>query len=88
VWGALRNDAPTKLSHKQATALASEFYRVWADSEGRSRSTAMEHVPGVGWKRVDEIQDELEAHWEAIVAMWEKVGKADDPKRPRGLSAR
>jgi hypothetical protein len=25
---------------------------------------------------------------EAVIAMWEKVGKADDPKRLRGLSAR
>jgi hypothetical protein len=48
----------------------------------------MEHVPGVGWERVDETQDELEAHWEAVVATSEKVGKADDPKRLRGLSAR
>jgi hypothetical protein len=44
VWGALRDDAPTKLSHKQATALAGELYRVWADSEGRARSTAGESV--------------------------------------------
>lgn len=81
VWAALRNDVPTKLSHKQATALAGELYRVWADSEGRARSIAIEHVPGVGWKRVDETQDELEAYWEAVVAKWEKVGKADDPQR-------
>jgi hypothetical protein len=25
---------------------------------------------------------------EAVIAMWEKVGKADDPKRLRGLNAR
>ncbi|QND73994.1 tyrosine-type recombinase/integrase [Tardiphaga robiniae] len=82
VWAALRDDAPTKLSHKQATALAGELYRAWADSEGRAQSVAMEHVPGIGWKRVEETQDELEVYWEAVVLMWEKVRQAaDDPKR-------
>ena len=33
IWTALREDAPIKLSHRQATALAGELYRVWADGE-------------------------------------------------------
>lgn len=81
VWAALRNNVPTKLSHKQATALAGEIYRGWADSESSARSLAMQHTPGVGWVRADETQDEQEAHWEAAVSMWEKVGRDDDPKR-------
>ncbi|MEH2472891.1 GH24 family phage-related lysozyme (muramidase) [Nitrobacteraceae bacterium AZCC 2161] len=64
VWAALRNDVPTKLSHKQATALAGQLYRVWADSESNARSIAMQHTPGVGWVRVDETSDEQEEHWE------------------------
>lgn len=52
VWKALRQDAPIKISHRQATALAGEFYRVWADEDGRSRSIAMQFTSGVGWARV------------------------------------
>jgi hypothetical protein len=48
VWQALREDAPIKLSHKQATALAGELYRVWADGETRARSISMVHTPGIG----------------------------------------
>jgi integrase len=81
VWSALRNDVPTKLSHKQATALAGQLYRVWADSETSARSLAMQHTPGAGWARVDETPAEQEAHWEAVVSMWEKVARADDLKR-------
>ena len=81
VWAALRNDVPTKLSHKQATALAGELYRVWADSETNARSTAMQHTPGAGWVRVDETSDEQKEHWEAVVSMWEEVGRTDDLKR-------
>lgn len=81
VWEALRNNAPAHLTHRQATALAGELYRVWADSESRARSVAMVHTPGVGWELEAESQDEQEAHWAAVVAMWEKVGKDGDPKR-------
>ncbi|MGY2902170.1 tyrosine-type recombinase/integrase [Bradyrhizobium sp. URHC0002] len=81
VWEALRNDAPAHLTHRQATALAGELYRVWADGESRARSVAMVHTPGVGWAPDIDSQDEQEAHWAAVVAMWEKVGKDGDPKR-------
>jgi integrase len=81
IFQALRNDTPVHLSHKQATALAGELYCVWADSEDRARSIAIVHTPDVGWERCEETQDEVEAHWEAVVAMWEKVGDDRDPKR-------
>jgi integrase len=81
VWEALRNDAPAHLTHRQATALAGELYPVWADSESRARSVAMVHTPGVGWAPDTESQDEQEAHWAAVVAMWEKVGQDGEPKR-------
>ncbi|MFK4562468.1 integrase [Bradyrhizobium ottawaense] len=80
VWEALRNDAPMHLTHRQATALAGELYRVWVDSESRARSVSMVHTPGVGWAPDTDSQDEQEAHWAAVVAMWEKVGKDGDPK--------
>jgi integrase len=79
VWKALREKAPVSLSHKQATALAGELYRVWADGEHRGRSISMVHTPGLGWQRGSETQDDQEAHWVAIGTMWEKVGASGDP---------
>jgi integrase len=79
VWTALREDAPIRLSHRQATALAGELYRIWADGENRARSIAIEQKPGGGWQRVHETQAEQEAHWAAIEAMWERVGASGDP---------
>lgn len=74
VWQAFRNDAPVHLTHRQATALAGELYRVWADSESRARSVAMVHTPGVGWAPDTESHEEQEAHWAAVTEMWERVG--------------
>lgn len=79
VWTTLREDAPIKLSHRQATALAGELYRIWADGENRARSIAIEQKPGGGWQRVSDTQADEEAHWSAIVAMWEKVGESGEP---------
>lgn len=79
VWAALREDAPVKLSHRQATALAGELYRVWSDGENRARSIAIEQKPGGGWQRVSETQADQEASWAAIVAMWERVGASGNP---------
>lgn len=87
VWTALREDTPVKLSHRQATALAGELYRIWADSENRARSVAIEQKPGGGWQRASVTQADEEAHWAAIVAMWERVGDCDNPadlERPLG----
>lgn len=81
VWKSLRSDAPAHLTHRQATALAGELYRVWADSESRARSVAMVHTPGVGWAPDTESHQEQEAHWGAIAEMWEKVGHDDEAKK-------
>jgi hypothetical protein len=49
VWQALRNTKPTALTHRQATALAGELYRAWADGEERGETTrAIIHTPQ-GW---------------------------------------
>lgn len=45
IWRALRDDAPVSLTHRQATALAGELYRAWANGEGRERTTTIEHDP-------------------------------------------
>ncbi len=78
VWAALRADNPVTLTHRQATALAGELYRAWAD-EGHSRTISMVHTPGVGWQRDHDTQADQESHWAAIVTMWQRVGDNDDP---------
>jgi hypothetical protein len=40
VWKALRQDEPIPLTHRQAVALAGEFYRAW--TAGTERSTTVE----------------------------------------------
>lgn len=81
IWQALRDDVPVHLTHKQATALAGDLYRVWVDTEARARSTAMVHTPGVGWAPDTESQSEQETYWAAVVAMWERVGEDDEPAK-------
>ncbi|QLH73979.1 tyrosine-type recombinase/integrase [Rhodopseudomonas palustris] len=80
IWQAFRNDDPVTLSHRQATALAGDLYRIWADSEVGARTVAIEHIPGIGWKRCAESQEEHEAYWAAVVDMWERVGSSGDAK--------
>ena len=45
VWRALREDAPVSLTHRQATALAGELYRAWANGEDHERIATIEHDP-------------------------------------------
>lgn len=45
VWKSLRDSAPVSLSHREATALAGEMYRGWAEGERRERTTSVEHDP-------------------------------------------
>src|SRR6185437_2668157 len=79
VWRALRDNAPVSLTHRQATALAGELYRAWANGEGRERVIAYDHIPGVGWKR-DYSAHVGSAEWEAVLNNWEKSGATDDPR--------
>jgi site-specific recombinase XerD len=86
VWRALREDAPVSLTHRQATALAGELYRAWANGEGRERAIAIVHTPGVGWQR--EYNTHVsDAEWEAVLGNWEKVGaggELSDLEKPLG----
>jgi integrase len=78
VWRALREDAPVSLTHRQATALAGELYRAWANGEGRERAIAIVHTPGVGWQR--EYNTHVsDAEWEAVLGNWEKIGATSEP---------
>lgn len=70
VWKSLRSDA-TSLTHRQATALAGELFRSWADDRA-SRSMAIERTPEGVWKRVDdEVDEERIAEWSAVIAQWD-----------------
>jgi integrase len=71
VWKALRQ-GEVSLTHRQATALAGELYRAWANGEGRERTIAVEYVGGE-WKRVDADYLEPEV-WEGVQQYWEKLG--------------
>ena len=78
VWRALREDAPVSLTHRQATALAGELYRAWVNGEGRERTMAIVHMPGVGWQR--EYNTHVsDAEWEAVLGNWEKIGATGEP---------
>lgn len=48
VWHSLRATEPTCLSHKQATALAGESYRAWADDQERETTLGITWTPK-GW---------------------------------------
>jgi hypothetical protein len=49
LYATLRNSRPVTLSHKQATVLARDLYRAWADG-GRDCTIAVTHAPA-GWVR-------------------------------------
>jgi len=78
VWKALRVSAPVSLTHKQATALAGDFYRSWADSD-RGRSLAVEHVEGRGFVIVDDwSEDEETAGWVSAARTVVEVQEAEE----------
>lgn len=48
VWQSLRATTPISLSHKQATALAGDLYRAWANGEEREQTLGITWTPQ-GW---------------------------------------
>jgi integrase len=48
VWRALRQPEAVSLTNREATALAGELYRAWADGEGREKTIAIE-MTAKGW---------------------------------------
>ena len=73
VWRALRERSPASLTHRQATALAGELYRAWADGEDHERTIAVEYSAENGWQRADVSQDERVALWESVQEHWEAL---------------
>jgi integrase len=66
VWAALRRDQPVTLTSHQATALAGELYRAWAEGEARERSLAILHTPQ-GWVIDAVTHEEDEAAFNDLV---------------------
>jgi hypothetical protein len=78
-WTALRQARPVALDHRQATALAGDLYRAWADS-GANRSLAVVHTP-TGWVRERESPGEEAAAFASALAKLEahaESGEAAD----------
>ncbi|SER41282.1 Site-specific recombinase XerD [Faunimonas pinastri] len=77
VWTALRADQPAPLTHRQATALAGDLYRAWANPD-ELRSTAVELSPSGEWVVVTETHEEHEAAITATLEHWRNVGQGTD----------
>ncbi|MCE4224922.1 tyrosine-type recombinase/integrase [Methylobacterium sp. C25] len=78
-WTALRNSSPATLSHRQATALAGDLYRAWADGGG-DRTVAIVHT-GDGWVPDRSTPDEERAGFEAALGHLETAIESTDSSR-------
>lgn len=76
VWEAMRSNAPTTLGQREATALAGEFYRAWAD-ERREESSAVELMPDGSWQVSHEVPDNEPDEWQAVIDHMEALGEAE-----------
>jgi hypothetical protein len=78
VWRALRNTSPISLTPKQATALAGELYRAWAEGADQEKVTAITYRSdgsgrlkardGRTWDYVQVTAEELESGFAAGLA--------------------
>ncbi len=75
-WTALRKARPVTLDHRQATALAGDLYRAWADS-GANRSIAVVHTPS-GWVREREASAEEAAAFASALADLETLSESGE----------
>jgi integrase len=80
VWQSLRATKPISLSHKQATALAGDLYRAWADGEEREQTTGMTWTVQ-GWVHHRETPEEAAAGFRAIVAHLDEIASSGDPAK-------
>lgn len=79
VWHALRQPQPVALTHKQATALAGELYRGWADEE-RGDTLAVMWAPQ-GFVPDHVTPEEDKAYFKSAAACLDRIAstdKADD----------
>jgi integrase len=77
VWQSLRATKPTSLSHKQATALAGDLYRAWADGEERGQTSGITWTPQ-GWVPHRATPEEDAAAFKATVANLDRIASSGD----------
>jgi integrase len=77
IWRALREDRPTVLSQRQATALAQDLYRAWADGEDREQVISIEEDRGV--------QSPAEHIYDRRGNQLDGAGRATSPIRRNGM---
>jgi integrase len=83
VWRALRATSPMSLTHRQATALAGELYRGWADGVWRGEKTlGIEHTPQ-GWVFIPVDEDDEALIFKAGKALLDKITEENDPDAER-----
>lgn len=75
-YATLRNSRPATLSHKQATALAGDLYRAWADGGG-DRTIAVTHTAD-GWVRDRCTPEEESAGFEAALMRLEEAARGGE----------
>lgn len=79
VWKSLRADKPVALSQRQATALAGELYRGWADGEEQERTIAVVFT-GSGFVRAPVTPEEQEGGFRALAERLAATLKAGGPE--------
>jgi integrase len=77
-WTALRTGAPVTLNHRQATALAGDLYRTWADA-GADRTIAVQLMPDGRWARVRATPEEEAAGFASAGRNLEAALETGDP---------
>jgi hypothetical protein len=66
------------LIHKQATALAGELYRAWAEEE-REQTVSVSLTPQ-GWVSDHVTPDEDKAYFQAAIACLDRLAGTEDPQ--------
>jgi hypothetical protein len=77
VWQSLRATKPTSLSHMQATALAGDLYRAWANGEEREQTLGITWTSN-GWVNHRATPEEDAAGFKATVANLDKIASSGD----------
>ena len=78
VWRAFREPDAIALTQRQATALAGDVYRAWANGEGREQTTAIEWTPD-GWVPAGVTPEEEKAFFKSAVRTLNKIAETDSP---------
>jgi len=79
VWRALRQPEAVSLTNRQATALAGELYRAWADGEGREKTVAIEMTPE-GWVPATVTPEEEGVYFKSAAKHLAKIRERADSR--------